>query len=99
MSPAAKSNEIWLYSQTSHNNINRMEKILQHTTLMVYILVLKDVTSWFFPGLTEKEILRQEMVAQLCMGDKTHSQLLDLISFLLWISVMSLSTQSGLFRL
>ena len=36
-----------------------------------------------FPGLTEKEILRQEMVAQLCMGDKTHSQLLDLISFLL----------------
>ena len=32
-------------------------------------------------GLTEREILRQEMVAQLCMGDKTHSQLVDLISF------------------
>jgi len=30
-------------------------------------------------GLTEQEILRQEMVAQLCMGDKTHSQLVDLI--------------------
>ena len=47
--------------------------------------LLKDVTFYyldFFPGLTEKEILRQEMVAQLCMGDKTHSQLLDLISFL-----------------
>lgn len=48
--------------------------------------LLKDVTFYyldFFQGLTEKEILRQEMVAQLCMGDKTHSQLLDLISFLL----------------
>ncbi|XP_068671556.1 E3 ubiquitin-protein ligase ubr3-like isoform X2 [Montipora foliosa] len=30
-------------------------------------------------GLTEKEILRQELVAQLCMWDKTHSQLVDLI--------------------
>ncbi|XP_068690647.1 zinc finger protein 862-like isoform X2 [Montipora foliosa] len=29
-------------------------------------------------GLTEKEILRQELVAQLCMWDKTHSQLVDL---------------------
>lgn len=34
-----------------------------------------------FLGLTEQEILRQEMVAQLCMGDRTHSQLVDLISF------------------
>jgi len=30
-------------------------------------------------GLTEQDILRQEMVAQLCMGDRTHSQLVDLI--------------------
>ncbi|XP_058960015.2 E3 ubiquitin-protein ligase ubr3 [Pocillopora verrucosa] len=30
-------------------------------------------------GLTDQEILRKEMVAQLCMGDKTHSQLVDLI--------------------
>ena len=33
-------------------------------------------------GLRDQEILRQEMIAQLCMGDKTHSQLVDLISFL-----------------
>ena len=37
MSPAARSNEMWLYSQTSHNNINRMEKILQHMTLRIDI--------------------------------------------------------------
>ncbi|XP_078377169.1 E3 ubiquitin-protein ligase ubr3-like isoform X1 [Oculina patagonica] len=30
-------------------------------------------------GLSDQEILRQEMIAQLCMGDKTHSQLVDLI--------------------
>ena len=63
-----------------------MEKILQHITLRIDMYLLKAVTFYyldFFPGLTEKEILRQEMVAQLCMGDKTHSQLLDLISFLL----------------
>ena len=35
----------------------------------------------FIEGLTDQEILRKEMVAQLCMGDKTHSQLVDLISF------------------
>ena len=75
---------MWLYSQTSHNNINRMEKILQRMTLRIDISPKRCniLLSWFFPGLTEKEILRQEMVAQLCMGDKTHSQLLDLISFL-----------------
>ena len=73
-----------LFASSSHNNINRMEKILQHMTLRIDIYVLKDVTLiiLIFQGLTEKEILRQEMVAQLCMGDKTHSQLLDLISFL-----------------
>ena len=32
-------------------------------------------------GLPDPEILRKEMIAQLCMGDKTHSQLVDLISF------------------
>ncbi|XP_029192377.2 E3 ubiquitin-protein ligase ubr3-like [Acropora millepora] len=30
-------------------------------------------------GLTEQDILREEMVAQLCMADRTHSQLVDLI--------------------
>uniref|UniRef100_A0A4W3IXI8 E3 ubiquitin-protein ligase n=1 Tax=Callorhinchus milii TaxID=7868 RepID=A0A4W3IXI8_CALMI len=35
-------------------------------------------------GMTDDEILRAEMVAQLCMNDRTHSTLLDLISF--WIS-------------
>lgn len=32
-------------------------------------------------GMTDDEILRAEMVAQLCMNDRTHSSLLDLISF------------------
>jgi len=31
-------------------------------------------------GMTDDEILRAEMVAQLCMNDRTHSSLLDLIS-------------------
>ena len=76
-----------------------MEKILQNMTLRIDIYVLKDVTLiiLIFQGLTEKEILRQEMVAQLCMGDKTHSQLLDLISFLRWISIMPPSTWPRLF--
>ncbi|MBN3291380.1 UBR3 ligase, partial [Polypterus senegalus] len=32
-------------------------------------------------GMTDDEILRSEMVSQLCMNDRTHSSLLDLISF------------------
>ncbi|XP_053327752.1 E3 ubiquitin-protein ligase UBR3 isoform X2 [Spea bombifrons] len=32
-------------------------------------------------GMTDDEILRAEMIAQLCMNDRTHSSLLDLISF------------------
>ncbi|XP_064185929.1 E3 ubiquitin-protein ligase ubr3 isoform X1 [Anguilla rostrata] len=32
-------------------------------------------------GMTDDEILRAEMVSQLCMNDRTHSSLLDLISF------------------
>uniref|UniRef100_A0A8D0CHZ5 E3 ubiquitin-protein ligase n=1 Tax=Scleropages formosus TaxID=113540 RepID=A0A8D0CHZ5_SCLFO len=32
-------------------------------------------------GMADDEILRAEMVAQLCMNDRTHSTLLDLISF------------------
>uniref|UniRef100_A0A8C5R974 E3 ubiquitin-protein ligase n=1 Tax=Leptobrachium leishanense TaxID=445787 RepID=A0A8C5R974_9ANUR len=35
-------------------------------------------------GMTDDEILRAEMIAQLCMNDRTHSSLLDLISF--WMS-------------
>lgn len=31
--------------------------------------------------MSDDEILRAEMVAQLCMNDRTHSSLLDLISF------------------
>lgn len=32
-------------------------------------------------GMTDDEILRAEMVSQLCMNDRTHSALLDLVSF------------------
>lgn len=31
--------------------------------------------------MTDDEILRGEMVSQLCMNDRTHSALLDLVSF------------------
>lgn len=31
-------------------------------------------------GMTDDEILRAEMVSQLCMNDRTHSALLDLVS-------------------
>lgn len=31
--------------------------------------------------MTDDEILRAEMVSQLCMNDRTHSALLDLVSF------------------
>ena len=31
--------------------------------------------------MTDDEILRSEMVSQLCMNDRTHSSLLDLVSF------------------
>lgn len=30
--------------------------------------------------MTDDEILRSEMVSQLCMNDRTHSALLDLVS-------------------
>ncbi|RXN07156.1 E3 ubiquitin- ligase UBR3-like protein [Labeo rohita] len=33
-------------------------------------------------GMSDDEILRAEMVSQLCMNDRTHSSLLDLVSFL-----------------
>lgn len=32
-------------------------------------------------GMSDDEILRAEMVSQLCMNDRTHSSLLDLVSF------------------
>lgn len=32
-------------------------------------------------GMPDDEILRAEMVSQLCMNDRTHSSLLDLVSF------------------
>lgn len=41
-------------------------------------------------GMTDDEILRAEMVAQLCMNDRTHSSLLDLIS-LEYIPLMCLN--------
>uniref|UniRef100_A0A8D0C5S4 E3 ubiquitin-protein ligase n=1 Tax=Salvator merianae TaxID=96440 RepID=A0A8D0C5S4_SALMN len=50
-------------------------------------------------GMTDDEILRAEMVAQLCMNDRTHSSLLDLISFpclLIGIIPGSLSFESML---
>ena len=50
--------------------------------------------SFVFIGLTEKEILRQELVAQLCLWDKTHSQLVDLISFETIIYFCRLHTKS-----
>lgn len=40
--------------------------------LILFLIVL---------GMSDDEILRAEMVAQLCMNDRTHSSLLDLISF------------------
>ena len=43
---------------------------------------MKSIFFCRLAGLTDPEILRKEMIAQLCMGDKTHSQLVDLISFL-----------------
>ena len=33
------------------------------------------------PGMTNQEILQLEMATQLCLCDKTHSQLVDLVSF------------------
>ncbi|KAJ7345658.1 hypothetical protein JRQ81_001608, partial [Phrynocephalus forsythii] len=44
-------------------------------TFLVIILSLR-----LHLGMTDDEILRAEMVAQLCMNDRTHSALLDLIS-------------------
>ena len=40
-------------------------------------------------GASEEEILRQEMVAQLCMANRTHSQLVDLISLFLIMSKLN----------
>lgn len=34
-----------------------------------------------YTGMPDDEILRAEMVSQLCMNDRTHSSLLDLVSF------------------
>ena len=47
-----------LFTLASHNNINRVEKILQRMTLMIYIIyLLKDVTFYldFFQVLLKKK--------------------------------------------
>ena len=45
--------------------------------------------------MTDDEILRSEMVSQLCMNDRTHSSLLDLVSFLrttIWTHLIEVFT-------
>lgn len=46
--------------------------IYKYSDILILFLIL---------GMSDDEILRAEMVAQLCMNDRTHSSLLDLISF------------------
>lgn len=48
--------------------------IIAPTTLIKFCFSL-------LTGMTDDEILRAEMVSQLCMNDRTHSALLDLVSF------------------
>ena len=36
---------------------------------------------FFSVGLSEEESMRKDIIANLCVSDKTHSQLLDYVSF------------------
>lgn len=53
-----------------------------------YIGVIRRCMNEYFSlsliGMADDEILRAEMVSQLCMNDRTHSSLLDLVSSLLY---------------
>lgn len=45
-----------------------------HILLCINVFLLSDYT---FQGLSESELAQLEMVTLLCMGDKTHSQLME----------------------
>ena len=53
--------------------------VVQRSNLCQFVLTFYFSLS--FTGMTDDEILRAEMVSQLCMNDRTHSALLDLVSF------------------
>ncbi len=59
-----------LYTHTHTRKLREME-ILTHVFLSLCVIA----------GMSDDEILRAEMVSQLCMNDRTHSSLLDLVSF------------------
>lgn len=54
-----------------HTRKFREMEILTHVFLSLCVIA----------GMSDDEILRAEMVSQLCMNDRTHSSLLDLVSF------------------
>ncbi len=58
------------HTHTHTRKLGEME-ILTHVFLSLCVIA----------GMSDDEILRAEMVSQLCMNDRTHSSLLDLVSF------------------
>lgn len=81
--PVAESEKriVALFAFVMRNWISLLVKLAQVSILnyLVYYSCV-NLTSIAL-GMTDDEILRAEMVAQLCMNDRTHSSLLDLISF------------------
>ncbi|CAN7992707.1 unnamed protein product [Ixodes hexagonus] len=69
----------WLSLSSGHNNsfldADKVYPMLE--SALTFLAMLLNVRTNL--GMTEGEVTRQEMVTLLCMGDRTHSQLMDLL--------------------
>ena len=75
---------------------NKGEESCTSTTIGMFVHYISVIHRFFFLyicneyfslsliGMADDEILRAEMVSQLCMNDRTHSSLLDLVSSLFY---------------
>lgn len=73
-------NDVLVRSEFQNENILHIDVLMILKNEWAIFSLISPFLSHLL-GMTDDEILRAEMVSQLCMNDRTHSSLLDLISF------------------
>ena len=61
-----------------------LDKLIQLIQLQKLLFFLYRYLFYFyfcFTGISEEGAMRKDIIANLCVSDKTHSQLLDYVSF------------------
>ncbi|KAJ8255418.1 hypothetical protein GJAV_G00204660 [Gymnothorax javanicus] len=71
--------QLTMASQHQHTVLDSEQEKPMLEGALTFLVILSSLRIHI--GMTDDEILRAEMVSQLCMNDRTHSSLQDLISF------------------